>query len=164
MKGQGSTEYLVILAVVLVVALIVIGLLGQFTGFGASGLEQQSNAYWQGAMPFSITDKRLNSTQIRIVLVNKLATKLNVTNITFDGTGINSTLAGNATIPQNQIASGQAVTIVGDVVSANPCATVPSGTIYQVNQVVITYTSYANDNIVTGLTQAGDKGLYGKCS
>ncbi|MEW6528784.1 MAG: hypothetical protein AB1391_02760 [Candidatus Micrarchaeota archaeon] len=160
MKGQGSTEYLVILAVVLVVALIVIGLLGQFTGFGASGLEQQSNAYWQGAMPFSITDKRLDSTSIRIVLVNKLATKLNVTNITFDGVGINSTLSST----QIQIASGQAVTIYGNETGANPCATVSKGTIFQVNKVVITYTSYANNNIVTGLTQAGDKGLYGKCS
>ncbi|VVB98568.1 Uncharacterised protein [uncultured archaeon] len=151
MKGQGSTEYLVILAVVLVVALIVIGLLGQFTGFGTAGLEQQSRAYWQGVSPFSITNAKVDSSGVALEMQNKLSQQLILTGVSFDGTAINGSL-GNITF-----APGQTVTVVGNV---TPCAGLTTGATYQVNTVVLTY----NVGGITGQTQTGDKPLYGKCS
>ncbi len=155
MKGQGSTEYLVILAVVLVVALIVIGLLGQFTGFSGAGLEQQSKAYWQGTQPFALQSVKITDTTIQLQMENRLATKINLTNITFDGQTINTT---NVPFPVTPFAAGQVKVVYG--VNNSPCTGRNPGDTYQVNKVIFTYTSGG----ATGLTQSGDKTLYGKCS
>ncbi len=58
-RGQGSTEYLVVLVVVLVIAVIVIALLGGFTPFDQSSVVEQSQTYWQGATPFSIEESMI---------------------------------------------------------------------------------------------------------
>ncbi len=152
MKGQGSTEYLVILAVVLVVALIVIGLLGQFTGFSGAGLEQQSKAYWQGTQPFALQSVKITDTTIQLQMENRLATKINLTNITFDGQPINTTLNNVS------FAAGEVRVVTGG--QNSPCTDLKPGDTYQVNKVIFTYTS----GDASGLTQSGDKTLYGKCS
>jgi len=48
-KGQLSTEYLVILAVVVVVALIVVTVLGGFIDLGGGASATASKAYWRSA-------------------------------------------------------------------------------------------------------------------
>jgi hypothetical protein len=53
-KGQGATEYLVLLAVVLIVALVSIALLGFFPSLSTDAKITQSASYWKGARPFSI--------------------------------------------------------------------------------------------------------------
>jgi hypothetical protein len=54
LSGQGATEYLVLLAVVLIVALVAISFLGGFPGISSEALFKQSNAYWSGAGPVSV--------------------------------------------------------------------------------------------------------------
>jgi hypothetical protein len=54
--GQGATEYLVLLAVVLVVALVSVALLGFFPGMASDAQMTQSKAYWQSASPVSIVE------------------------------------------------------------------------------------------------------------
>ena len=54
--GQGATEYLVLLAVVLIIALVAIALLGFFPGTASDAHEQESRLYWQSATPVSITE------------------------------------------------------------------------------------------------------------
>jgi len=56
MKAQGATEYLVLLAVVLIVALVSVALLGFFPGMASDSQRQQSEMYWRGAQPISITE------------------------------------------------------------------------------------------------------------
>ena len=56
MKGQGATEYLVLLAVVLIVALVSVALLGFFPGMASDAQITQSKAYWAGASPIAITE------------------------------------------------------------------------------------------------------------
>jgi hypothetical protein len=90
LKGQGSTEYLVIFAAVLVVALLVIFLLANFSGFGVQSLIDQSRSYWRSQVPLSIDDYSAvlgapNNITLRIN--NKDIKKINLTNITFDGVG-----------------------------------------------------------------------------
>lgn len=144
---------MVILAVVLVVALIVIGLLGQFTGFGSAGLEQQSKAYWQGTTPFSITNAKVTNDSVVLEVQNKLSQKLTLTDVSFDASAINSSL-GNVTF-----APGQSQVVYG--YSSTPCTgSNAAGNTYQVNKVVFTYSVGG----ITGQTQSGDKALYGKCS
>jgi len=56
MLGQGATEYLVLLAVVLIVALVSVALLGFFPGMASDAQMTQSQAYWQSASPIAITE------------------------------------------------------------------------------------------------------------
>ena len=54
--GQGATEYLVLLAVVLIVALVSVALLGFFPGMASDAQMTQSKAYWSSASPISIVE------------------------------------------------------------------------------------------------------------
>ena len=54
--GQGATEYLVLLAVVLIVALVSVALLGFFPGMASDAQTTQSKTYWQSASPISIVE------------------------------------------------------------------------------------------------------------
>jgi len=56
MKAQGATEYLVLLAVVLIVALVSVALLGFFPGMASDAQITQSQAYWQSATPIAIIE------------------------------------------------------------------------------------------------------------
>jgi hypothetical protein len=54
--GQGATEYLVLLAVVLIIALVAIALLGFFPGLSNDAKYTQNRAYWESQSPIAIVD------------------------------------------------------------------------------------------------------------
>jgi len=54
--GQGATEYLVLLAVVLIVALVSVALLGSFTGTVGDAQMSQSQIYWRTMQPIGVED------------------------------------------------------------------------------------------------------------
>jgi hypothetical protein len=56
LRAQGATEYLVLLAVVLIIALVSVALLGFFPGMASDAQITQSQAYWQSASPIAITE------------------------------------------------------------------------------------------------------------
>ncbi len=56
MKAQGATEYLVLLAVVLIVALVSVALLGFFPGMASDAQMTQSQTYWKSTSPISIVE------------------------------------------------------------------------------------------------------------
>jgi len=55
-RAQGATEYLVLLAVVLIVALVSVALLGFFPGMASDAQITQAQAYWKSAQPVSILE------------------------------------------------------------------------------------------------------------
>ncbi|MEM2137936.1 MAG: hypothetical protein QW568_02515 [Candidatus Anstonellaceae archaeon] len=55
-KGQGATEYLVLLAVVLIIALVSIALLSWFPGTAGDTRLTESQLYWKSASPLSVED------------------------------------------------------------------------------------------------------------
>ena len=55
-KGQGATEYLVLLAVVLIVALVSVALLGFFPGMAGDTQATQSKTYWASTSPIAIVE------------------------------------------------------------------------------------------------------------
>jgi hypothetical protein len=55
-KAQGSTEYLVLLAVVLIIALVSLALLSFFPGTSLDAKLTQSKMYWSSANPIAIVD------------------------------------------------------------------------------------------------------------
>jgi|GEM_PF-1418480 len=55
LRGQGATEYLVLLAVVLIIALVAVALLAFLPGTAADSRVAESQGYWKGASPLAIT-------------------------------------------------------------------------------------------------------------
>jgi len=55
-RAQGATEYLILLAVVLIVALMSVALLGFFPGMASDAQITQSQMYWQSATPIAIIE------------------------------------------------------------------------------------------------------------
>ncbi|MCX6770121.1 MAG: hypothetical protein NT051_05625 [Candidatus Micrarchaeota archaeon] len=60
-RGQGATEYLVLLAVVLIIALVSIALLGFFPGMSSDAKITQSSSYWQSASPLAILSHSISA-------------------------------------------------------------------------------------------------------
>jgi len=56
LHAQGATEYLVLLAVVLIVALVSVALLGFFPGMASDSQITQSQMYWSSASPIAIVE------------------------------------------------------------------------------------------------------------
>jgi len=56
LRAQGATEYLVLLAVVLIVALVSVALLGFFPGMASDAQITQSQMYWRSASPIAIIE------------------------------------------------------------------------------------------------------------
>jgi len=56
LRAQGATEYLVLLAVVLIVALVSVALLGFFPGMASDAQMTQSQTYWRSAQPISVIE------------------------------------------------------------------------------------------------------------
>jgi hypothetical protein len=136
------------LAVVLVVALVVVYLVGGFSGLGAGSLETQSKNYWGSASPFSITAFKYSGTSLEVQTANNDLEKLTITDISVDGASVFST--------STNFNSGESKVVTGTLGSACGSAGAP----YTLNNVVITYTKGS----ITGLKEVGAKPLVGKCS
>ena len=87
-RGQGATEYLIILAVIIVIALVVVGVMGWFPGLGGGINEQQSRAYWKSASPLAITDWKITATNGQFTVENTSTDKITLTDITVDGAAL----------------------------------------------------------------------------
>jgi len=145
LKAQGSTEYLVLLAVVLMIALVAIALLGFFPGLSLDAKKTQADSYWKSARPFGITEHSQTGTNLTLLLQNNEPAQLNVTAI-YSGTGSNlSSFVLNA---------GEKKVVV--IYNASSCTT-GSAYEYYTN---ITY----NSNDVAGQKQLGTKPIIGKCA
>ena len=147
-RGQGATEYLVLLAVVLIVALVSVALLGFFPGMAADARMTQSQSYWRGqARPFAIQDASLSGTTGSLVFQNMEA------NGPYNLTGI--TLGPNVTAITSVLFSAGDVKTVA--YTGGPTCT--SGLVYDFN-VTLTYNTPAG---IMQTKQYGSKNLIGKC-
>lgn len=82
-KGQGSSEYLIVLAAVLIVALVAIMLIGAFPAFGADAKFSESTQYWRGtARPFAILEHTQQNDTLSFAMQNQETDRYIVTNIT----------------------------------------------------------------------------------
>jgi len=95
LQGQGATEYLVLLAVVLIVALVSVTLLGFFPGMASDAQKTQSDTYWQSAAPVAIVESAARvmagsgTTYLHLRVKNTGAYPIRITEIVGgDGIGI----------------------------------------------------------------------------
>ena len=86
-RGQAATEYLIILAVVVIIALIVVGVLGAFPALSSGITKQQSEAYWINAEVGMLSNYRVTGTTADMTLKNNKGFSIEVTGVTFDGQG-----------------------------------------------------------------------------
>jgi hypothetical protein len=151
MRGQGATEYLVLLAVVLIIALVSIALLGFFPGLASDAKITQSNSYWRGdARPFAIIEHSISNGTVTLVMQsNEGAGVLRLTNVTVGDVSYE----GSATA----FAPGDTRTIT--ISNYSDSTGMTSGSVYDAS-VVIRYTTANNVN----MTQYGAKTLVGKFS
>jgi len=103
-KAQASTEYLIILAVVIVIALIVVSVMGGIPGIGVGAGSRASASYWATAdvaiTSYAITDDSAQD-DASIIIRNNLRDSINLTSISLGGTSLSitaTTLAPGGTI------------------------------------------------------------------
>lgn len=135
LRGQGATEYLVLLAVVLIIALVSIALLGFFPGLASDAKITQSNSYWQGdARPFHVIEHAYSAGgTLSLILQNVEATgtyTLTAINISFTNT------TGYSYTTATSFAPGETKNI--SIIGVLPVGT--SGSLYELN-VNLSYTS-----------------------
>ena len=105
-KGQTAVEYLIILAVVIIIALIVVGVLGGIPGIGRGSGEKASKLFWSQT-PVGIDNYAISASGTDTVIVrNNLDTKVTLT--TFS---VNSVNVANS----NVLNPGDSVTLTGAI-------------------------------------------------
>lgn len=154
LRGQGATEYLVLLAVVLVIALVSIALLGFFPGLSTDAKITQSAAYWKAGKPFAIVEHNIvasNGTAFLVMQNMDASSSLTINSVTLQGTGASS---GTANVT---VGSGESTTYAFN--ANNTASTRTAGGVYDLT-VTINYTS------ASGMqnSQFGAKTLSGKYS
>ena len=96
LRAQGATEYLVLLAVVLIIALVAIALLGFFPGTATDAQLAESKLYWQSASPIAITESGAiyydsNASQGYLRVRNTGAYQITITALLGNGASISRT-------------------------------------------------------------------------
>ena len=147
MRGQGATEYIVMFAVVVIIAIIVAGVLGGFPALHSGTGDRESAAYWATA-PVAITRSHVSTDPSRTVLSFR-------NNNNYPIFVDRATFAGIELVIGRTLSPGMDVDVSGGSVLACPVA----GARYYYN-VTIYY-----DDVETGssLTLHGERQLIGLC-
>jgi hypothetical protein len=84
-QGQGTTEYLIILAIVIVIALVVVGVLGGFPRIGSSIGEGQSKTYWSSVQPLALIEWKVGaSSNGLLVFQNQTSGNITLNSLRWD--------------------------------------------------------------------------------
>ena len=94
-KAQTATEYMIILAVIIIIALIVVGVMGGIPGLGGNTRSRAQSSYWQsadvGVVAFT------SGTTNRINLRNNMRDAIRINEFALDGNNVTG-LGGSGTI------------------------------------------------------------------
>jgi len=152
-KGQGATEYLVLLAVVLMIALVSIALLGFFPGLAGDAKATQSQSYWKSARPFGILEHSQATTFLNLLIQNNDPDQRTITGILASGGPVSGCTASPAAAV-GLLNAGEKRNI-----TLSTCTSCTTGAAYEL-YVNITYST----TDLTGLKQYGTKPVVGKCT
>lgn len=106
-KGQTATEYLIILAVVIVIALIVVGVLGGIPSIGGGAKSNSANSYWRTAK-IGVTSVKVarnasdTGNDLNITFRNNMPGTIEITNVSVEDSAGNS----NFDAPNVVVSSG----------------------------------------------------------
>ena len=142
-KAQAATEYLIILAVVIIIALIVIGVMGGIPGLGTSGKSKVSESYW-GSQSVGLDAYAVDSTgNFRVTMRNNGRNTISVSRVEIGASGANGYWNGGGTAVS--IPSGSTATVAATAiqVTADRC-TLGRSYSYTAN---ITYTDSSSGSV-----------------
>ncbi len=148
LSGQGASEYLIILAVVLIVVLVAIALLGAFPSIGGDARMSETKQYWSSTSPFSILVYNQYGANMSLTLKNSATELLIINNITIGNVTANYPLG----ITFNAGAE-KTVTLSG----FRNCSAVDYD-FFQYNVVIVYNTTYLPNSFT------GSKPLIGSCN
>lgn len=150
MRGQATIEYLVLLVVVLIIALVIFGFMGWIPEMAGSLRERQARMYWSSMWPLAIKDYKVsNTTGITVLLQNLADSKITIT-------GIYSGTSGGSPSPSGyQLLPGESKQFTQSSIGCTG-----TGTQYEISNVSITYNVVGG---ITGQTERGDQPIIGKC-
>ncbi len=155
-KAQAAVEYLVILAVVIIVALFVVGVLGGFPSVTTGFDEKQSAIFWAGA-DVGITNAYVSATasSSKIVVRNNKNSDMQLTSLNLtDNSGVNAyTYATATTLVPGQSSTQLSLT---DGASSNKCTTKGNKFSFSVNATYL-------DSFGNVFTFTGARPLVGNC-
>lgn len=138
-KGQTATEYLIILAVVIIIALIVIGVLGRIPSLGGGASSGAVSGYWSTAKIAVPNHAVTPDGNVTITLVNNMQGTIRIDNVTITDTNGQT----NYTSPSRILSPGESTQVVVHTVSsANP------GERFTYNLAIV-YTEIATNSVYT---------------
>ncbi len=176
LHGQGATEYLILLAVVLVIAIVVVALLGFFPGTATDARMAQSKAYWDGvASPLQITDTQplftgtsniicgqASKRGTRMAIMNTYTSQITITTLSVGNTSTTTTSvqfcpgSGGAVAPSITVDPGGSALV--DVITGTDYCGGANGSLGEY-YVRFTYST----PYLAGQTQLGSKPLSFRC-
>jgi len=154
-KGQATIEYLVLVAVAIIIALVIFGFLGWIPGMAGTLRERQAKMYWTSAYPIAIKDYKVTNSSFgaTFLLENIGGDSVKLKNMTVELT--NGTLVNAALIPAGyKLIPGEAKTYNVTTIVCTP------GSDYELSNVSMTY------DVVKGISdqvETGDRPIIGKC-
>ena len=105
-KAQTATEYLIILAVVIVVALIVVGVMGGIPGVGKGANTKMSKAFWK-TTDIALDDYAVSSSGTDTIIIrNNLDSTVTLNNLKINGVEL---------ADSNTLSPGEEATLTGEV-------------------------------------------------
>ena len=135
LRGQGATEYLMLLGTVLIVALVAVSLLSYTPSVAGDLLQQESQLYWRGqAKPFTIAESKATAStgavcgdatnmNMTLVVKNNEKWRLDLDEVYVDSQAWNFCIYGDgSTVGNVSFAPGeQRIVTLGKPVLPNAC-------------------------------------------
>lgn len=147
-KGQLSSEYLVNLSVIMLVALIVITLVVNANPLGRGVTITQSKNYWASSSPLSISEWKYEHKSLSLAISNMAADKISINQIFINGESVYST--------NESFNSGETKELVGTMKEG--CGDEAES--FELSNVHIRYSK----GDISGFIQEGRKPIVGYCS
>ena len=158
LKGQGATEYLVLFAVVLIIAMVVIALLGFFPSIGTGAKQSASDSYWQSARPMQVSSPYIASNgHFNVRVQNSESGSIQITAVRVSTSLANDNSVTAAYSPALTLGTGEStnLTIASFIPSAGRCT---NGTTYEY------YVSFGYTQGGNAFSFNGTKPVIGKCA
>jgi hypothetical protein len=149
-RGQGTIEYLVIIAIVVVIALVVVGLLLQIMTQGGGIPETAAKSAWKSTEPWGIIDWSRSANVLTMVLRNNSYETLNLIDVYVTASDAN-------TLASYNVASGGTVTRIVTIASSS-CTATSKYALPKAN-IKIDY----NNSYISSKTQYAPADLVGTC-
>ncbi len=153
-RGQATVEYLVLLAVAIIIALVIFAFMGWVPGLAGSLKERQAKLFWASTFPLQIRDYKVtNSTGGATFQIQNVGdSKIQINNISMGGLN-DTSLSPSGT--SARLASGESKIFTADAIICSP-----AGSTYDLENVSIGYDTIGG---IPGQQLTGDRPITGKC-